>query len=176
MYDFYPAPHQYYGSLEDKRDSSIEDYEAEIEASSPVQFPWTNSLSLIQDRLTEILLKHGYGDNRISFSLSIKWFKRLDLLTNFQFQDPWGLSSTGAGEEGRYYYIISLNYNWIAGTINIEAVDLQWLLRQYFIFGDGDDIDPNWSDATESERIWGYLCDGDVGDGEFDDGEPGKAL
>lgn len=174
IYDFYPAPNQFYGSLEDKRESSIDDLEAEIEPGSRAEFPWTNSLSLIQDRLTEILLKRGYGDNRITFSVSIKWFKRLDLMMNFKFQDLWGLSTTGGGEEGRIYYIISLNYNWTAATIDVEAVDLQWLLRQFFIIGDSSVLPENWSLYSEIQRIFGAVCDSDTG--EFDDGEPGKMV
>lgn len=174
VYNFYPAPNQSFGSFEDKRDSSIDDYEAEIETGSPVKFPWTNSLSLVRDRITSMLLKRGYGDNRISFSLSLKWFKQLDLLDNFQYQDPFGLSSTGAGEVGRYYYIISLNYNWMAATIDVEAVDLQWLLRQYFILGDYAVLAATWDLETEANKIYGFLCNYDTK--EFSDGEPGKII
>lgn len=172
IYNFYPAPNQSFGSYEDRRESSIEDYEAEIEAGSPVRLPWTNSLDLVQERLTTMLMKRGYGDGKISFSLSLKWFKRLDLLTNFQFQDPWGLSSTGAGEVGRYYYIISLNYNWMAATIDIEAVDLEWLLRQYIIIGTEGTEAALWPNATEVNRIYFYAADEIPG--TFLDGEPGK--
>ena len=174
VYDFKPAPGLFFGSYEDKRDSSITDFEAEIEAGSPVELPWTNSLDLVQNRITEILLKRGYGDNRISFSVSIRWFEDLDILTDFRFQDLFGLSATGAGEQGRYYYIISLTYNWAAGTIEVEAVDFEWLLRQYFILGDADELDSNWSGFSEQDRIYGALCDYNTG--KFDDGEPGKEL
>ena len=102
-------------------------FETEIEATSPVSFPWTNSVTLAQDRLTTMLLRRGYGDYRIKFSVSMKWFKDLDILDNFRFQSLFGLSVTGAGEAGRYYYVISINYNWTRGVIDIEAVDLEWL-------------------------------------------------
>lgn len=175
IYNFYPAPGQSFGSMEDKWQSSIRDFGAEIEAGSPVSFPWTNSQTLIQDRLTTMLLKRGYGDARISFPLSMRLFEDLDLLTDFRYQDPYGLSATGAGEAGRYYFIISLNYNWVSGTIDVKGVDLQWLLRLLFILGDYDDLAATWPLEIEANRIYGFLC-GYVPPKEFSDGEPGKEL
>ena len=104
----------------------------------------------------------------------MKFFDDLDINTDFRFQDLWGLSLTGAGEAGRYYYVLSLNYNPMGQSIDIIAVDLQYLLQAYFIFGDKNELASLWVNATFENRLYGYMCDRDTG--QFSDGEPGKIL
>jgi len=169
-----PNPASFANADEDQRSSSITDYEVMIEPSSPWEFPWTDDTDLVDDRITELLLRFGYGDYKISFDLPLRFMDDLNVLTNFRFQDPYGLSLTGAGESGRYYYVESLGYNFLEGTLNVIGLDLTWLLRQYFILGDENSLPAAWLDATESSRIYGYLCD--EMDGLFSDGEPGKIL
>jgi len=180
QYDFIPTASFYKGALEDELASSIADYEAEMESQTPYNLPWTDSAVLIAKRLTDDLLKMGHGDKVIAFPVTIKWIDTLDIYTNFRFQDPHGLywwdieAPEMAGEKGRYYYIISLEADYQSQIINIEAVDLQWLLRQYAILGDEDLLAPLWADAGENERIYEYLADETTG--EFSDGEPCKIL
>jgi len=134
--DLYPTHDLNLVSQEEERAKSIEDFEAEVEANSPFEFPWTNSATLINERLMEELVKRSYGDKRLYITLPMKFFDDLDINTDFRFQDLWGLSLTGGGEVGRYYYISSLNYNPMKQTIDIIAIDLQYLIQAYFIFGE----------------------------------------
>lgn len=173
-YDFYPSASYFKSSEKDTRQKSIEDFETEIEPSQAWEFPWTDSQSMVQQRLLDELFKFGYGDQKLEFEIPLSWINDIDIFTNFRFQDPYGLSRTGAGETGRYYYVESIDYDFQAQKMKITAIDLQWLLRQYFILGDEDDLAVNWSTANESERMFGYLCD--EYEDKFADGEPGKKL
>jgi hypothetical protein len=70
---------------------------------------------------------------------------------------------------------LSLTYNWQEKTIDVEGADLQWLLQQYFIFGDEDAMPELWTDARPTSYvIYGYLCDEDTF--QFSDGTAGKIL
>ena len=173
-WNFNPNPASFANADEDERGSSITDYEVRIEPSSPWEFPWTDNSTLAGERVKELLLRFGYGDYKISLNLPLSFMDHLDVLTNFKFQDPYGLSLTGAGESGRYYYVESIGYSFLEGTMSIIGLDLSWLLMQYFILGDEDSLPANWSIAAESSRIYGYLCDELTG--LFADGEPGKIL
>lgn len=174
QFDFIPPANLYKQALEDQLDSSIADYDTEMESQTPYSLPWTDSAVLVAQILHNDLLKMGHGDKIIAFAVTIKWIDDLDVYGNFRFQDPYGLSWDRLGERGRYYYIISLEADYQNQIINIEAVDLQWLLRQYAFLGDEDSIAPLWADAGENERIYEYLADETTG--EFSDGEPCKIL
>jgi len=182
QYDFIPTASFYKGAFEDDLGSSIADYEAEMESQTPYYLPWTDSAVLIAKRLTDDLLKMGHGDKVIAFPVPIKWIDTLDIYTNFRFQDPYGLSWAKAGDKGyRIYYIISLEADYQNQIINIEAVDLQWLLRQYMIIADCDDLSSlEWDSASEEDRMYAYICDctGESGadEYEFPDGEPCKII
>lgn len=144
------------------------------------QFPFIISASLVQTLVAEGLLQYSLGDPRVEFPVPIHFFDELDVFYNFRLQDLAGLSPTGAGEKGRYYYIESLTYDYMADQINVVAIDLQYILRRYFILGDESILASNWSAASEEDRIFGYLCDETKGPDsdqfQFDDGQPGKAL
>ena len=172
--DLYPTHDLTLVSQEEERAKSVEDFEAEVEAKSPFEFPWTNSTALISERLIEELVKRSYGDKRLYITLPMKFFNDLDINTDFRFQDIWGLSLTGAGEAGRYYYISSLSYNPMGQSIDIIAIDLQYLLQAYFIFGSELELDPLWANATYENRMFGYMCS--EATDKFPDGEPGKIL
>lgn len=142
-------------------------------------FPWLTSATLVAKLVEEALNKYGYGDQKLEFPLPLHFFDELDIFYNFRYQDPLGLSATGAGESGRYYYVETLDYDFMRSEIKVGAIDLQYILRHYFILGDEDSLASNWSLAGEPDRMYGYLCDetlGEIGKGEFADGEPGKIL
>lgn len=142
------------------------------------QFPYIISSTLIEQLIAEGLLQYSLGDPKLEFSVPIYFFDELDIFYNFRWQDLLGLSATGSGELGRYYYIESLTYDFMAGEINVVAVDLQYLLKRDFVLGDENVIASNWSSATESDKMFGYLCDetDNPKAWHFADGEPGKAL
>lgn len=137
-------------------------------------YPWTDSKPLIDQRLQEELQQRGWGDLKLHLSVPINWIDDFDVFDNFRFQDPFGLSSTGAGEQGRYYYIESITYDFIGQKLDIVGIDLQFLLMAYCIKGDENVLAANWNVAGEADRMFLYLCDETTG--KFDDGELGKIL
>jgi len=138
------------------------------------QLPFIISATLVQHLVDEGLLQYSHGDPKVSFPVPLHFFDKLDIFYNFRLQDLMGLSTTGAGELGRYYYIENLDYDFMGDQIMVTAIDLQYILRRYFILGDETLLASNWSSAGEPDRMFGYLCD-ETND-RFADGEPGKAL
>jgi hypothetical protein len=137
-------------------------------------YPWTAHPTLVNQRIIEELAKRGWGDPKLYLSIPINWIDEFDVFDNFRFQDPYGLSSTGEGEQGRYYYIESITYDFFGQKMDIVAIDLQFLLMQYFIKGDENLLASNWSAAGEADRMFAYKCDETTG--KFADGESGKIL
>lgn len=172
-WEFYPTANLHRGAKLVSRQSSIDAFEAYLMPSSWT-FPWTMDEGLVDMRTEEELLKHGFGDLRLKLTVSIEHLDELEVLQNFAFQDPFALNLLGAGEPAKLYYAERLTIDLMAGTIGIEGIDMQWILRQYFILGDELAIAENWSTATEANKIYGYLCDEVTW--EFADGEPGKIM
>lgn len=139
-----------------------------------MDFPWITLNALADQRALEELLKRGQGDLKVKFPLPLRWFGQLDALSNFRLQDTFGLSTSGAGEVGRYYSVESITYDLLEGKLDIIAADMQWLLRQYCVAGDEDALATNWSSAGEADRMYCYACNELSGD--FADGELGKIL
>jgi hypothetical protein len=137
-------------------------------------YPWTDSQALVDQLALEMLAKRGWGDPVLLISLPISWIDEFDILSNFRFQNPFGLSTTGGGEQARYYYIISEAYDFLGEKIDIIAVDLQFLLTAYFVKGDENLLASNWATAGQADRMFAYKCDETTG--KFDDGELGKIL
>ena len=137
-------------------------------------YPWTDSQTLVNELALEAVTKRGWGDPKLEVSIPIAWIDEFDILTNFRYQNPFGLSLTGAGEQARYYYIESITYDFMGQKLDIVAVDLQFLLSQYFIKGDEALLALNWNVAGSVDRMFAYKCDETTG--KFDDGEPGKIL
>ena len=137
-------------------------------------YPHTTSQALVDQLALEALIKRGWGDPIIEFSVPISWIDEFDILSSFRFQNPFGLSVTGGGEQARYYYIISMAYDFLGEKIDIIAVDLQFLLMAYFVKGDETLIATNWNVAGPADRMFAYKCD--EATGKFDDGELGKIL
>jgi hypothetical protein len=131
----------------------------EVGPDEPWKFPWTTSQDLVSQRVAEDLVKLSEGDKRVKFTCDISHIEELDIFSNFRLQDPYGLSETGIGEVGRYYYVASVTYNFENASMDVEAVDLQYLVGQCFILGNEDDLPDLWADATYYQRYWGYLCD-----------------
>lgn len=138
------------------------------------QYPFIISSTLIDQLIAEGLVQYSHGDQKLKFSVPIHFFDELDIFYNMRWQDLMGLSATGDGEAGRYYYIESMDYDFMGDQINVVAIDMQYILRRYFILGDEGVRASNWSSASYDDRVFGYLCDETLW--QFADGEPGKAL
>ena len=174
QWEYYPTANAFFKSKIASRQASIDAFETEMMPGTPWDFPWTTSETLVDQRAQEELLKLGFGNQKIIFPVSIEHLDQLEILENFKFQDPFGLHPTGLGEEDHRYYIESLTYDLLAGTIGITGIDLAWAMRQYFIYGDETVLSPNWSTAAEAEKLWAYLADETTG--KFADGDPGKQI
>jgi len=126
------------------------------------QFQWTASATLIVMRTDEEFLKRGQGDFKIEFTLPINWIDILDIFTNFRLQEPFGLDGSSdppeqRGEFGRYYYVESLNYNFMKQEITVVGIDLQFLLRQCMIVPHAGDVEEKWENASEREKMYAYV-------------------
>jgi hypothetical protein len=174
VWDFYPASDTYKGASEQKDHPSIDQFESELGPDQPWEFRWITDDTFAAQRITEDLLKLAYGNKEVTFTISMEWIGQIDIFDNFRLQDPYGLSSTGSGESGRWYYITALTYDYTNKTIGVTAVDLSWLLQQYFIFGDENEMPQYFTDAGDLYRLYGYCCD-EVTD-KFSDGTQGKRL
>lgn len=173
-YDHYPTNNIWLGTEEESSEKSIEDYETEMGSDSDLDFPWTDDVLLVQQNISEILDQLAYGDKRINFKIPMNFVNDIDIFDTFRFQDPFGLSLSGEGELYRYYYITKLGYNLLESTIDVEGIDLQYLLSQCFILGDHALLPDNWLLAGPEDRLWGYLCNNATG--LFPDGVEGKHL
>jgi len=173
-YNHFPAADLFEGSFEKSDASSIAQFGSEMSSPEPWEYPYITSEDFCEQRVLEDLLKFAYGDKYVTFQLPLEMIGDIDIFDNFQLQDPYGLSSTGSGEIGRYYYVVSLTYDYQNSTIGVIAIDLQWLLQQYFVFGDENEMPDLWENAGDYYRLYGYLCDEDTG--EFSDGFRGKVL
>lgn len=113
---------------------------------------------MVDRRIFEELLKRNYGEPKMRFSVPINWIDEFEIFSNLNVQDPFGLSTIGAGERSRYYYIESLTYDFLNGRINVVAIDLQFIVKQCMILGDCNAIPATWAEASDEERLYGYLC------------------
>lgn len=137
-------------------------------------YPWTDSQDFVDWLAREALMKRGWGDPKITIPIPISWIDEFDIFSNLRFQDPFGLSLTGVGEQGRYYYIESITADFMGQKLDIIAVDLQFLLSQYIIKGDETLLAANWAAAGPADRMYAYCCDETTG--LFADGELGKVF
>lgn len=163
QWDYFPAPSLFNDADVVEMESSVDDYEAEIEPSETWDMPCVRDSGLVAQRVEDDLRRLSHGYRSVEFSLSIEHIGRIDVFDKFMLQDPYGVSPTGSGEEWHLYYVTSLTYNFNEGIIDIVAFDLQWLAGQCFIIGRCEDVAHNWSNASEWMKMFGYVgsCDTD---------------
>ena len=138
------------------------------------QYPFIVSSTFIDQLIADGLIQYSDGDPKLIFSVPMHFFDELDVFYNFRWQNLMGISAAGAGEAGRYYYIESLDYDFMGDRINVVAIDMEYIVKKYFILGDEGVIAGTYSAASDVERIFGYLCD--EATWRFSNGDPGKAL
>ena len=136
-FDFYPTASLFKDSFEGRNETSIQNYEAEREPGGDSDLRWTDSLTLAQLRVVEELVKFSEGYYKAHFSLPFEMIDDLDIMTNFRYQDPFGIVVGGGGEFGRYYYVISLQPNHMDMSLEMIAVDMTWLIEQESGSGSG---------------------------------------
>jgi len=174
-WQYYPCHSLFLGSAEDIRESSVDTFDVEVEPEqSPFELKWTTSEDVINTRISEELLKKGYGDRKAAFAISMNWVRDLNVLDNFQLQDLFAIDISGDGTSGYYYYIEQLSIDLVGGKIDVLAPDLQWLIRQCMIIGKSSELAEQWADASEWMRVFGYIADCTTG--QFSDGEPVKKI
>ncbi len=136
------------------------------------EFPHTTSATLANQRAQEELMKRGKGDRTVTFKLPLHWFEDFDVFSDFLLQDLYAVDATGTGDTLHHYFVESITYDFMKEIIVITAIDLQWILSQFFIAGDENVIELNWADASVLDRMYGYACDEITG--QFASGEEGK--
>jgi hypothetical protein len=139
------------------------------------EYPWISDEDMASDLADEEFLKRGSGDKKISITLPINWIEELDIFSNFKHQDPYGIDPGDEGEREHYYYVESIAYNWMEGTMTITGADLTYILRQCMIIGRCSEMpEGGWPDATEWQRMFGFIADCTTE--AFPDGEPAKRI
>ncbi len=136
------------------------------------QFYHVTTGTLADQRAQEELMKRGKGDRKVTFKLPLHWFEDFDVFTDFLLQDLYAVEETGVGEALHYYFVESITYDFMKETLVITAIDLQWILSQFFIAGDENVIALNWDSASVLDKIYGYGCDEITG--QFANGDEGK--
>jgi hypothetical protein len=172
-FGYYPAPGLYDGCIERKYQASIDDYEAELEDTTDTNMPWMDDLDYVSTRANEELVKRAYGDWEVAISIPFTWLDELDVVTNFELQDMFAVSLTGAGAT-QYCYIKSLTMNLNDFRLEIVGADLSWILTQYCCLGSEANLAANWSACPQELRYFCYLCNEITG--RFADGVVGKKL
>lgn len=135
---------------------------------------WTRSVTWVRSLIRSELLKRGEGYRTADIVLPLWWMEKLNIHSSFKFQDPFGLSADGSGEAERYYYVEDLQYDVRGKKLRVKAVDLQYLLRQYLILGDETLIASNYSAASDTDKMFAYVCD-EISE-KFQNLDPGKIL
>jgi len=173
-WDHAPAPDVWQGGETFTRDSSVDDLEEEIESPFSPDFPCTDDAEWVALRCNEDLLRYSYGDASFFFRVPLEVYDQIDLLDNLRLQDPFGLDAVGGGERGRYVFIERLELNLQNRSVTVYCADLSYIQQQYVLLGDEDDLADEWDDASQEQKIYGYLADETTG--RFDDGDPCKVL
>jgi hypothetical protein len=174
VFDFAPAASIFKSEAEDENETSIKDLDGVIEQSEPFKYENTTSRDLVEKRLADELIKRGFGFKKISFPVHIRKIEDLDIFSNFRLQDPFGIDISGNGEFGRYCYVSRVDINFSASRLEIESIDLSYVLRTYFVVGSEDDLAPAWETAPDDDRAFAYVADETTG--KFSTGEDAKIL
>jgi len=173
-FGYYPAPDAWDGSIDSECGEGVSYYDACMEPGAVWDYPCIDSEEFAGVRLAEDFLRLEHGERTVSFSLPIRYATELDIFDTFRLQDPYGVSATGSGEYGRYYYVSSLTYDFQNGTIQVIGVDLQWMVGECMIIGRCEDIAENWLDASDWQRIFAYI--GSCATDQLSDGWPLKKI
>jgi len=174
-WNYIPATTRYLGSKEGERQDAVDALSGNYqEATQPLCMKWTTNETLVDKQIFNTLYKRGKGYKKTKIKLPLIFVNSLDIHDSFRLQDSFGVSSDGSGDYGRYLYVEKINYDWIGSTMEIDAIDLTYILRQYLATGDEDSLPSNWSSTTEESKAFAYLCDEITG--LFADGDYGKIL
>ena len=174
-WDWAPAAEVFQGGEIFEHAASIVDLRDILEPSFESDFPWIDSAAWVAVRTDEELKKNAYGDSTFTFILPLDMISTVDLLENIRLQDPYAVSDAGAGEVGRYLYIDLLEIDFVGRTVKVLCRDLTYMLAQFIILWDETGA-PDWTTASPTQRMFGYLCDDTVVPERFSDGQPGKTL
>jgi len=174
-WNYIPAASRFLESKEKEREDAVKALSGNYqEDAQTLDMKWTTNETLADKQLFNILYKRGKGYKRVKIKLPLTFIEYLDIYDSFRLQDPFGVSVDGSGDYGRFLYVESINYEWIGNSMDVDALDLTYILRQYLVLGDEDSLPSNWSTTTEESKAYAYLCDEVTG--LFADGDYGKIL
>lgn len=171
-WDYQPAASLWAGADEQANQGSIDTHGERHEASW--DYPWISSAAYAAARMGEDMRRLAYGHRTVSFDLPLEFIERLDIFDNFRLQDPFDIHPTGAGNEGHYYYVTSLNYDFQNQKLGVVAEDLQWLMARCSIIGKCAELNGNYNTASEWQRTFSYI--GRCAQGTFANGDPNKKI
>lgn len=174
-WNYIPGASRYLGSKEKERKEAVDalsgNYQEDIQT---LDMKWTTSEALVDKQIFNTLYKRGKGYKRIKIKLPMSFIEYLDIYESFRLQDPYGVSLDGSGDYGRYLYVEKINYDWLGNAMDLETLDLTYILRRYLVLGDEEKLPSNWNATTEESKAFAYLCNETTG--KFADGEEGKIL
>lgn len=174
-WNYIPAATRFLQSKEDEREDAIEALSGNRQEDvQPLDMKWTTNETLADKQMFNILSKRGEGYKRIKFKLPLTFVEYLDIYDSFRLQDPYGVSLDGSGDYGRFLYVEKIGYDWIGSSMDIDALDLTYILRRYLVLGDEDSLPGNWDITTEESKAFAYVCEESTG--LFADGDDGKIL
>ncbi len=136
-FDYYPPASLYKGIMELRNQTAIDNFESEIEPDFTLDLRWLDSSLFANYRTIEELIKYSEGYHTAEFLWPSSLINDIDIMTTFLFQDPFGIDAGGQGEEGRYYYIVSIRPDFVSNVLEVTAVDLSWLAEQQSGSGSG---------------------------------------
>jgi hypothetical protein len=174
-WNYIPAASRYLGSKEEERADAVDALSGNRkESKQSIRMKWTTNETLAEKQMFNTLYKRGKGYKKIKFQLPLTFVDYLDIYDSFRLQDPFGVSVDGSGDYGRFLYVEKISFEWIGSLMEIEALDLTYILRRYLVLGDENKLPSNWSATTEESKAYAYLCNETTG--KFADGELGKIL
>ena len=174
-WNYIPAAMRYLESKTEERADAVDALSGNRqEEKQTLNMKWTTNETLADKQMFNILSKQGKGYKRIKFKLPLTFIEYLDIYDSFRLQDPFGVSLDGSGDYGRFLYVEKIGYNWRENSMDIDALDLTYILRRYLVLGDEDSLPSNWSTTTEESKAFAYLCD--EATGLFADRDYGKIL
>lgn len=144
-----------------------------------IEYKWTSDSATANDVATRTVFKTKYPYGISDFDLSLYGMVS-ELSELVEITHSEAPSSDGRGYQNRISEIFVMEYDLDNHKVHYECHDIDFLARQGFFLGsDGSDGNPqvnaaDWTDATDFDKKYGYLCDESTG--EFSNGDPGKAL
>ena len=121
-----------------------------------LNFDWIRDTATVNDIIQRYLLRYSYPVINVNFKAP------LVALTNdlADFIKVTHFAGTGSsGFDGRLFEIIRLDPNMDNLSVSVTGIDSQTWVQHGFFLGDGAVIEDDWGNASDSDKLYGYLAD-----------------